>query len=248
MLGCALVVLMAGLGWAVLSRPVESAATSAPTAIDLPPDIREPTDAHDAPSPPTDHAAPEPIVPEPVRVEHLVREPAAAAKAPSPRVTRPELPSGIRDPGPDPSDGVDLNRRDVAIAVSARAAPAVPSLAPLVEKGIEDGSPVPLSGVPPLRAHSATSFDVVYTRGVFRESGRLTISPDGLRYSESGGHSSVDAGCGDVRGVQLPTVIVDGEQRMVELQLRDRVLRFTMTGTAARNQLVSALSQTCGTH
>jgi hypothetical protein len=92
----------------------------------------------------------------------------------------------------------------------------------------------------------AASFDVVYTRGVFRESGRLSVSPDGVRYAESGGRSAFDTACGDLRRVQVMTVIVDGEQRMVELHTKERVHRFMTDSTAARNGLVSALSRTCG--
>jgi hypothetical protein len=153
------------------------------------------------------------------------------------------VPSRTRDPGSDPGNGVGLNRE--VVAASARAAARSTSLP---EEGIADGGNVPEPVVPLSRDHAAQSFDVAYTRGVFRESGRLTVSPEGLRYSESGGRSSVDARCGELRGVRLPTVIVDGEQRMVELQLRDQVLRFTTASTAARNSLVSALSQACGTH
>jgi hypothetical protein len=97
-----------------------------------------------------------------------------------------------------------------------------------------------------VRTTGATAFDVAYTRGVFHESGRLTVSSDGLRYAEANGRSAVDAACGDLRRVQVPTMIVDGGQRMVELQMRDRVLRFTLADTAARNSLVAAISQACG--
>ena len=242
---CALVV-VAGLTWAVLSRPFESAPThAAASAVDSQPDSRGPADAHDAPLPPAHPAALESSVPPSVRVERPVREAAAATVQP-PRVTRParELASGDRDPGSDPSDAVGLNRREVtAVAVSARAAP---SRTPLPEEGIADGGNVPDPS--PLRVPAAESFEVAYTRGVFRESGRVTVSPDGVRYVEAGGRSSVDAGCGDVRRVQVPTIIVDSEQRMVELHLRDRVIRFTMTETASRNRFVSALSHACGTH
>ncbi len=244
---CALVV-MAGLTWAVLSRPLESAPThAAASVVDSQPDSRGPADAHDAPSAPTHPAVLESSVPPSVRVERPVREAAAAAVQP-PRVTRParELSSGTSDPRSSPSVAVGLNRREVAaVVVSAGAAP---SRTPLPEEGIADGGNVPEPVVPPLRVPAAESFEVAYTRGVFRESGRVTVSPDGVRYVETGGRSSVDAGCGDVRRVQVPTIIVDSEQRMVELHLRDRVIRFTMAETAARNRFVSALSQACGTH
>lgn len=99
---------------------------------------------------------------------------------------------------------------------------------------------------PPPPAIVATSFDVIYTHGVFRESGRLTVSLDGVQYAEPGGRSTFHAACGDLRRVQEMTVIVDGEQRMVELHTKDRVHRFTTANRAARNLLVSALSRTCG--
>ena len=247
--GCALVV-VAGLAWAVVSRPFESAPTHAAavasaSAIDSPSDSREPAHVNDAPSVPIPPAVVEATVPQPVRES----APSAVAPAlPSIRVTR-ERRSGTHDPGPDRGDDVGLNRREVGVAaVSAGVAPAAPNLTSLSDEGIADGGNIPVPAVSPLRAQSPASFDVAYTRGVFRESGRLTVSADGVRYAEAGGRSAVDAGCSDVQRVQVPTIIVDGEQRMVELYLRDRVLRFTMASMAARNRLVSALSQACGTH
>jgi hypothetical protein len=245
---CAIVVL-GGLAWVVLSGPFHSEPSGAVASV------------IDSQSVPIHPSAPEPTVPAPERVEPpsrellaaaeagLSRELVAAAEALAPRVTRPrrEPPGATRDPGPDARNVVDLKRALDAVALSAGVAPAAPNPTLLSGEGIADGGRVPMPVASPLRAQSPASFDVAYTRGVFRESGRLTISPDGLRYAESGGRSSVDAACGDVREVHLPTVIVDGEQRMVELRLRDRVLRFTTASTAARNQFVSALSQACGT-
>jgi hypothetical protein len=243
---CALVV-VGGLAWTVVYHPFESAPTrAAASAVDPQPDSRAPADAHDAPSAPTHPAALESSVPPSVRVERPVREAAPAAVQP-PRVTRParELASGDRDLRSSPIDAVGLNRREIAaVALSARAAP---TRTPLPEEGIADGGNVPEPVVPLSRDNAAEWFDVAYTRGVFRESGRVTVSPDGVRYVEVGGRSSVDAECGEVRRVQVPTIIVDSEQRMVELHLRDRVIRFTMAETAARNRFVSALSHACGT-
>ena len=174
----------------------------------------------------------------------------AAAVEPSPpsppdkgvAVTRPlELPRVDRRkpvaPAPSTSIAVVAN---TAVLPAGASPPSIPA-SPL------DSEPIT---PPPPRANGTTSgaasFDVLYTRGVFRESGRLSVSPDGVRYTESGGRSAFDAACGDLRRVQVMTVIVDGEQRMVELHTKERVHRFTTDSTATRNGLVSALSQACG--
>lgn len=121
----------------------------------------------------------------------------------------------------------------------------VPNPADLLEVTPPLASP-PI-GIPPSPASGAASFDVTYTHGVFRESGRLTVSLDGVRYAQPDGRSTFSAACGDLKSVREMTVIVDGEQRMVELHTKDRVHRFTTDSKAARNLLVSALSWTCGT-
>jgi hypothetical protein len=104
--------------------------------------------------------------------------------------------------------------------------------------------------VSPVRTTSDDSFEVTHTRGVFRnQTGRLTVSSDGVRYKDSGdgGGTGFEAACIDIRTVATPNVIVDREQRMVEIGLRgDRSYRFIAADTSARDGIVSALSRSCG--
>jgi hypothetical protein len=106
--------------------------------------------------------------------------------------------------------------------------------------------------VPPHPTHSdKATFDVTYTHGVFRdESGRLTISSSGVRYEKSGSSAGArgafEIPCEDVRKVETLNVIVDGQQRMLELRLRDRSYRLGTADTATRDGIVAALSKTCG--
>ena len=104
--------------------------------------------------------------------------------------------------------------------------------------------------VSPVRTTSDYSFEVTHTRGVFRnQTGRLTVSSDGVRYKDSGdgGGTGFEAACIDIRTVATPNVIVDREQRMVEIGLRgDRSYRFIAADTSVRDGIVSALSRSCG--
>ena len=232
-------VVVAGVAWVVVSRP------SAP----VPPVVAE-TPVAPAPEPkPTSEPAKtstEPVVPA-ASPEPPVATGAAGPLARSVGRSRPAR-KQTTAPLPRAPSAANLGRDNVSpvpdaekptlnevapVALPTRATNLVPSGAPTVP-------------APPARTTGATAFDVGYTRGVFRESGRLTVSSDGLRYAEASGRSALEAACGDLRRVQTPTMIVDGEQRMVELQLRDRVLRFTLADTAARNRLVSAISEACG--
>ncbi|MGH8189550.1 MAG: hypothetical protein ACREUC_23535, partial [Steroidobacteraceae bacterium] len=92
------------------------------------------------------------------------------------------------------------------------------------------------------------SFEVTHTRGVFRnQAGRLTVSSDGVRYKEGGGGSGFEAACNDIRTVATPNVIVDREQRMLEIGLRGgRSYRFVAADTPIRDSIVAALSRSCG--
>jgi hypothetical protein len=93
------------------------------------------------------------------------------------------------------------------------------------------------------------SFEVTHTRGVFRnQAGRLVVSSDGVRYKESGdGGAGFEAACSDIRSVATPNVIVDREQRMLEIGLRgDRSYRFVAADTSVRDGIVAALSRACG--
>ena len=215
---------LAVLGWVVALRPGPPAATSvAATSVAAAPAAAAPSHANPVelspPAPPDKDK--EVAVPQPLQPSRVVRR---ESKAPAPSTASPLA--------------VVSN---TAVLPAGASPPSIPDSPPASE---------PITQSPPRAiapASGAASFDVVYTRGVFRESGRLSVSPDGLRYAESGGRSAFDAACGDLRRVQVMTVIVDGEQRMVELHTKDRVHRFTTDSTAARNGLVSALSRTCGT-
>ena len=105
----------------------------------------------------------------------------------------------------------------------------------------------------PAKGGDETSFLVTYMHGVFRrEVGRLRISGDAVRYEETGGsgsaRASFDVSCGELRKVDIPNVIVDPEQRTFELRVRDRSYRLGTANTAARNEVVAALSRRCGQH
>jgi hypothetical protein len=97
-----------------------------------------------------------------------------------------------------------------------------------------------------------TTFAVTYMHGVFRrEAGRLRISADGVRYEDTAGgaaRASFELSCGEVRKVDIPNVIVDPEQRTLELRVRDRSYRLGTANRATRDEIVSAVSNKCGTH
>jgi hypothetical protein len=209
---------IAVLGWVVAPRPGPAA-----TPVAAAPVATAPTHAGaDKSSPPAtpDTGVSVPPVPQPLEPRRVVRR---ESKTPAPSTA--SAPAVVAH---------------TAVLPAGASPPSIPASTP---------APEPITQSPP-RAIAATSgaasFDVVYTRGVFRESGRLSVSPDGVRYADSGGASAFDAACGDLRRVQVMTVIVDGDQRMVELHTKNRVHRFTTDSTAARNGLVSALSRTCG--
>ncbi len=222
---------MAGLGWLVASRR-SGPATATPLAVAPP----LPSAVNASPSTPPDAevAAPQP----PVSSRVGRRESPAPAPSKASFTAAPDhVSSQGANTAPAHGDGPAIRVVPNAAVLSAGASP------------VSTAAPEPITQSPPRASSSASgaaSFDVIYTRGVFRESGQLTVSPDGVRYAESGGRSAFDATCGDLGRVQVMTVIVDGEQRMVELRTKDRVHRFTTDSTAARNGLVSALSRACG--
>ena len=216
---------VAVLGWVVAFRPGPPAApVAAVPAAAAPVD----TAANDAA--PSHANAVEPSPPAPPDKGVTVKRPLEPVRAGRRESTAPV-------PSTAPSIAEAANP---AVLSAGDSPPSIPGSTPATEPVTQ--SPSRASGT----TSGTASFDVVYTRGVFRESGRLSVSTDGVRYTESGGRSAFDAACGDLRRVQVMTVIVDGEQRMVELHTKERVHRFTTDSTAARNGLVSALSRTCG--
>lgn len=178
----------------------------------------------------------------------------AAAQTPPPVQREPSAQGGgVRATGP---------ARRVPLAVAAKVEPAA-ATADLSDRGLDvraeplPDAPAPIgeraspdTAIPAISARprtAAPSFEVAYTRGVFRETGRVTVAADGVHYAESAGRSTFDASCDQVRRVQVMTRIVDPDQRMVEVHTRDHAHRFTAESIDARNSLVAALSRACGT-
>jgi hypothetical protein len=205
--------------------------------------------------PPSEKPEPPPsasVVPTPTAV--ITSPPAAAQATPVPVKHEPTAPGGgVRPASParrvplaivakaEPaSAGAGLLDRELDVA--AEPPPEAPS--PIGERASDDAAIPAVSARPRI---AVPSFEVAYTRGVFRETGRLTVAADGVHYAESGGRSAFDASCDQVRRVQVMTRIVDPDQRMVEVHTRDHAHRFTAENIDARNGLVAALSRACGT-
>ena len=180
----------------------------------------------------------------------------AAPRAPVPVLVEPEKPV-VPDVLPTP-DHVRTSPERPDRRQPADVAAVIPSGPrkdpdPVVPKPMASALPavaVSLRPEPPARV-SDQSFDVTHTRGVFRnQAGRLTVSADGVRYRESGDGGSragFEVACGEIRTVETPNLIVDREQRMLEIGLRDRSsYRFVAADTSARDGIVSSLSRACG--
>jgi hypothetical protein len=93
------------------------------------------------------------------------------------------------------------------------------------------------------------TFQVTHTHGVFRDQlGRLSVSPAGFRYRAEGGSTGTafDITCRDLREVTTLNAIVDRQQRMLEITLRDRSYRFGTASTSVRDDVVTALTRACG--
>src|SRR5262245_13736862 len=135
-------------------------------------------------------------------------------------------------------------RTDAAAAASAApgtvALAATPTAAP--------ASPLPKDHGRSAITPADPTFDVTYTRGVFRQApGRLILTAEGLHYEESGGgRIAFDLSCRDIRKVDIPNLIADGQQRMLELRARDQSYRLGTADTATRDDIVAALTRMCG--
>ena len=187
----------------------------------------------------------------PPREERKPEAAAATIHAPAEpvRAQAPEQPRVEPPPPPPP------RKRELPAAQPVVSAPIVPRSAPEAVAETLTSREVPAvvattARVSPVKTTSDYSFEVTHTRGVFRnQTGRLTVSSDGVRYKDSGdgGGSMFEAACIDIRTVATPNVIVDREQRMVEIGLRgDRSYRFIAADTSVRDGIVAALSRSCG--
>ena len=202
-------------------------------------------------SPPRDVARPDATSPAPI--PDVVNEPAATSAGrdsgfgirDSTNARRRSNPKS-RIPNPD-TDRLDARTPDKPPAPSAVEAGggAVTSMALPASTTVKNHSPL-------LAKDGETTFAVTYMHGVFRrEVGRLSISADGVRYEEAGSASNArvafDLSCGELKKVDIPNVIVDGEQRTLELRVRDRSYRLATANTATRDGIVVELSKRCGT-
>jgi hypothetical protein len=205
-----------------------------------------------------------------------VAKPAASSPAPIPNVANEPAPVVQPKPSEVPGRRVSPARAESSAGARAATPPdevianrpldsvrGKPTEKPVAPSAVEAGGgaviPTALPTSTTVKSHTPllakggeTTFSVTHMRGVFRrEVGRLSISADGVRYEEAGSASntrvSFELSCGELRKVDLPNVIVDGEQRTLELRVRDRSYRLGTANTATRDGIVAALSRTCGT-
>jgi len=97
------------------------------------------------------------------------------------------------------------------------------------------------------RPAAEAAFDVTLIYGVFRDqAGRLSISPEGVRFRESeSGHGSFEVSCGEIRKISTATMIADREQRLLELTLTRQAYRLRAADTSARDSIRGALGRNC---
>jgi hypothetical protein len=92
----------------------------------------------------------------------------------------------------------------------------------------------------------AASFDVTLISGVFRDQGRLSVSPTGVRFSDGGGAGrAFELSCGALRRVATATMIADREQRLLEITVPERSYRVIAADTGARDGIRAAIGRTC---
>jgi hypothetical protein len=90
------------------------------------------------------------------------------------------------------------------------------------------------------------SFDVTLVAGVFRNEGRLVVSPAGVRFADGGGSGrDFDLPCGALRRVATATMIADREQRLLEIDASERAYRVVAADTGARDGIRAAIARTC---
>jgi hypothetical protein len=93
---------------------------------------------------------------------------------------------------------------------------------------------------------TAASFDVTLVSGVFRDRGRLNVSPAGVRFSGDGASGrAFELPCGALRRVATATMIADREQRLLEITAAERAYRVLAADTGARDGIRAAISRTC---
>jgi hypothetical protein len=96
------------------------------------------------------------------------------------------------------------------------------------------------------RREAATTFDVTLVYGVFRDqAGRLSVSPAGVRFNETGGGRTFELPCGSLRRVATATMIADREQRLLELSSNEQAYRVRASDTGTRDSIRDAIGRTC---
>jgi len=216
-------VVVVGAGY-VATRPRTPAATRpAATPAAEAPALSAPTA-----SAPVASAVPDP----PVRVE----PPAPKAQSAIERPLRPTPSAHTNTPGAPAGD-----------AVAGAAVPtAAPEPLPIETAATATRLTNRLDHAP--RDTSAATFDVTLLYGVFRDqAGRLSVSPAGVRFSESGGNGrAFELSCGSLRRVATATMIADREQRLLELTSSEQAYRVRASDTGARDSIRDAIGRSCG--
>jgi hypothetical protein len=174
--------------------------------------------------------------------------PVAVASAPA-APDAPPAPSQARRPRPRQSLAVGAaTAASYAPASSGRApadpAPSVPALP--IETTMMPADMARKLDREPRLDNLASSFDVTLLSGVFRNQGRLNVSPTGVRFADGGGSGrDFELPCGSLRRVATATMIADREQRLLELTATERAYRVLAADTGARDGIRAAIGRTC---
>jgi hypothetical protein len=218
------------LGTRQPAAPAPGPALVTPIAASTAPPVQE---AAAAPAPaPAAAAVPLAGLPTPASVTPPASIATPAVEAPLARSQKPFTRTPAR-PAPEPL----AERAPSADALPEAARPIIDAAATATLARTFDREP---------RLDAAASFDVTLFDGVFRDqAGRLSVSPEGVRFHETGGARTFDVPCGALRRVAIATMIADREQRLLELSADGHSYRVRAADTESRDRLRSAIRGTC---
>jgi len=183
--------------------------------------------------------------------------PAVTKSTPTAPVVPAAAPPAVSEPAPEPVAKVRAPARPRPLAHLPETIPphVSPDSAPAAAPRAADTTLAPSIPVSDVvrkldhepRREAAATFDVILIYGVFRDqAGRLSVSPAGVRFNETGGGGrTFELPCGSLRRVATATMIADREQRLLELTSNEQAYRVRASDTGTRDSIRDAIGRTC---